>query len=273
MSTPLTQRMEPKFQWNAGDYAAHSSAQEAWAAALMDSLQLRGHETVLDIGCGDGKITAKIAGLLPQGRVVGVDQSPQMLEFAREKHGHKANLSFAAADARVLGFQEEFDVVFSNACLHWVVYHGPVVAGIARALKGGGRFVLSMGGRGNAAAVIRVVDDVCRTDRWRKYFADFKFPYGFHGPEDYRVWARQAGLVVDRAELAPKDMVHESQEKLAGWFRSTWLPYTQCVPVERREALVADLVERCTQAVGTDEGGAIHVPMVRLEVEGYKPAG
>ncbi|MCC7204305.1 MAG: methyltransferase domain-containing protein [Phycisphaeraceae bacterium] len=257
--------------WDAGDYAAHSSGQQKWAMALMDRLQLRGDEAVLDIGCGDGKVTAQIAALVPRGHVVGIDQSRQMIEFARRNHGQVANLTFELGDARSLAYASQFDLVFSNACLHWVVDHGPVLAGIARALRPRGRFALSMGGRGGTATVIRVVESLIQQDRWRDFFRGFEFPYGFYGPDDYRRWAQEAGLAIDRAELVPKDMVHHSAEEMAGWIRTTWLPYTQRVPESQRPGFVAEVVRAYLDAHPADVRGDIHVPMIRLEIEGHKP--
>src|SRR5579863_3531629 len=142
-------------QWNPADYARHSQGQERWAKELITLLAPQPDESVLDIGCGDGRHTAEIARLVPQGRVVGVDRSPEMVRFAHEHFPPTQfpNLSFSQADASALPFHAEFDAIFSNAALHWVLDHRPVLAGIARSLKPGGRCVLQMGGKGNGNPV------------------------------------------------------------------------------------------------------------------------
>ncbi len=147
-----------RFRWNAEDYAQHSRPQQKWARELIGKLRLRGPESVLDIGCGDGKVTAEIAYLVPDGRVVGIDNSPAMIALAAERyprHRHP-NLLFRRMDAAALTFSGQFDVVFSNAALHWIRDHRPVLAGILQALKPGGRIVLQMGGRGNAAQMLAI---------------------------------------------------------------------------------------------------------------------
>jgi len=259
-------------QWNAGDYHRHSTAQATWAAELLDKLALRGDEAVLDIGCGDGRTTADIASRVPDGRVVGVDNSPEMIGFARQAFppDAHANLTFELQDARALGFSQEFDVVFSNAALHWVVDHEPVLRGISQALRPGGRLLLQMGGRGNAAAAAEVFGEVTARPHWAACFEGFSFPYGFHGPEDYRRWMAAAGLTPQRVELIDKDMAQDGIEGLAGWVRTTWMPYTSRVPQERRDALIAEVVERYAERHPADEQGRLHVGMVRLEVEGRK---
>ncbi len=127
------------FQWNASDYAKNSSAQQAWARELITKLELNGKEALLDIGCGDGKVTAEIAQVLTEGTVIGVDSSKEMVQLAKQNFPPKSwpNLSFDQQDAQHLNFKEQFDVIFSNAALHWVLDHTPVLIGIYQALKSG----------------------------------------------------------------------------------------------------------------------------------------
>lgn len=257
--------------WNAEDYAGHSTAQQIWARELIAKLNLIGDENVLDIGCGDGKVTAEIAAQVPEGSVLGIDNSAAMIDLACRQFPSKANknLSFRVEDARDLPFTDQFDVVFSNAVLHWIIDHKSVLTGISLALKTGGRFLLQMGGKGNAAELVVVLEQMMRENRWQSYFKDFKFPYGFYGPEEYQKWMKIVDLQPVRSELIPKDMAHDP-EGLAGWIRTTWLPYTQRVPEEKREVLIQELMERYINKHPADQDGKVHVGMVRLEVEGKK---
>jgi trans-aconitate methyltransferase len=173
--------LSPTFTWNADDYNKSSPAQALWAKELIKKLGLSGNSRVLDIGCGDGKITAEIARNVPEGKVTGVDSSPDMIRFAREHFppGTYRNLSFMQADARALPFLEEFDVVFSNAALHWITDHRPVLAGIAKSLVPGGRMLVQMGGKGNAKQAFEVLDTLLAKPGWDKYFSGFSFTFGF----------------------------------------------------------------------------------------------
>lgn len=262
-------------QWNPADYHAHSSAQQVWARELIAKLELQPDERVLDIGCGDGKVTAEIAAMLPGGDVVGIDSSAEMIRFARLEFptARIRNLRFEVMDARAIRFESQFDAVFSNAALHWIASdHRAVVAGIARGLRPGGRVLLQMAGRGNAVQVLGVLDEMLLQERWRCYFPPpFEFPYGFHGPDEYRAWLGEAGLTAHRVELIPKDMVHADRQAMAGWIRTTWLPYTEHVPVALRPSFVDEIVERYIQRRPPDGAGGIHVQMVRLEVEATQP--
>jgi trans-aconitate 2-methyltransferase len=161
----------PAYQWNAADYAQASTGQQQWARELIAKLHLQGYERVLDIGCGDGKVTAEIAAGLERGSVVGIDNSPAMIALAQASYpkaqAQWANLTFQLAEAADLPFSAEFDVVFSNATLHWVLDHVPVLCGIQRCLRPGGMLLLQMGGRGNALGVIAAVEQVCADPAWR----------------------------------------------------------------------------------------------------------
>jgi trans-aconitate methyltransferase len=262
----------PGFRWDAADYAQSSPAQKQWARELIQKINLSDHEQVLDIGCGDGTVTAAIAECIPQGAVLGIDRSSDMIRFARGKFPRKIypNLSFAEGDAQTLGFSGKFDLVFSNAALHWVYDHGPVLAGIARALRQGGRMIVQMGGKGNAGQVFEVLDMLLTDHRWSGYFTNFSFRYGFFAPPEYSRWLGIAGLEPVRVELIPKDMVYPAREGFCGWLRTTWLPYLERVPEDHRDKFVEALVDQYLALYPPGSDGSVHVKMMRLEVEARK---
>ncbi len=258
-------------QWNPADYASHSQGQERWAKELIELLALQPNERVLDIGCGDGRHTAAIASLVPMGKVVGVDRSREMVEFARE-HFPPAKfpiLSFLQADASALPFEAEFDAVFSNAVLHWVIDHKPVLAGIARSLRAGGRCVLQMGGKGNGEEVIRAFEACLSDARWAA-IPSAQIPYGFYDAEEYRGWLRNAGLQPDSVELIEKDMVHLDAAAFTGWLRTAWLPYTTRVPEDCRDRFLQAVTDCYMATHPADAEGRVHVRMMRLQAVGQK---
>jgi trans-aconitate methyltransferase len=265
-------KRENRYTWNAEDYAKHSSAQQNWAKELISKLKLNGYESVLDIGCGDGRITAEIAHRLSDGTILGVDSSNDMIQlafknFPQEKH---PSLSFELVDARQLLFKEQFDIVFSNAALHWIKDHKSVISGIKNSLKPKGRMLLQMGGKGNAESIISILENMIAGKKWNQYFLNFKFPYGFHDPKMYELWIKQASLTPIRIELIPKIMSYKDKEGLAGWIRTTWLPYTDRIPVNSRNEFTAQLVEKYIEKYPADNKGNINISMVRLEVEAKK---
>ena len=253
--------------WNAKDYARNSAGQARFAHELIDRLALRAGQSVLDIGCGDGKITREIARLVYPAQVVGIDSSAAMITFADNNH-RTNNLNFFHMDAMAIDLTESFDVAFSNAVLHWVPDHIAVLRGVKRVLKPGGKILFQMGGAGNAADIIRVINEVTQQKSWREYFVDFKLPYYFYDISDYENFLSQGDFKKIRIELLDKEMQFENPEGLQGWLRSAWFPVTDCVPEERRQNLLSEIVSAYCQSCSIGMAkGSITVAMKRLEVE------
>lgn len=261
------------YNWNPEEYLDNLDNQQKWGVDLIANLKMTGNECVLDIGCGVGNVTAMIADKVPRGSVIGIDNSPDMIAHAQRNYpiDRYPNLSFILQNASELDFVDKFDIVFSNACLHWIKNHLPVLRGIQRSLHSGGRIMLQMGGRDNAKQILEVIAQLMNRPKWSPYFVNFDIPYGFYGPEEYKDWLAETGLVTKRLELVPKDMTHENRYKLAAWIRTTWLPYTQSVPASLREQFIDELVTEYVKLYPGEQDGCIHVQMNRLEVEAYKP--
>src|SRR6185437_9385308 len=191
------------YTWNPQDYAQHSGSQEAWAHELLDLLDLQPGDVVLDIGCGDGRTTLAIAKRVPQGHVVGVDLSAEMVGHAAAEHCRAPinNLRFAQADAAALPFKSEFSAIFSNATLHWIPDQRAAVHGIAQALRPNGRVVAQCGGQGNVAEVIAAFEHVTGGPRWRSLVAPGELPYRFHPATAYESWLTEAGLEIQECRL------------------------------------------------------------------------
>jgi trans-aconitate 2-methyltransferase len=259
-------------KWNAADYAANSGVQQTWARELIARLNLRGDEHILDVGCGDGKVTAEIARALPRGSVTGADASPQMIGFAKKTFPAEKfpNLRFRVMDARKIKFGCQFDFFFSNAALHWVDDHQAILRGAASVLKPGGRLVVSCGGKGNAHDVFLVLRPEMRMKRWREFFRRMPKPYFFYAPDDYKKWLPKFGFQINRLELVPKDATYAGAEGFATWLRTTWIPYVQRVPENLREEFIAAVTARYLAKHPPDKSGQVHVRMVRLEIDAVK---
>lgn len=268
----VTSAAAKEMRWNAADYAANSAMQQSWARELIAKLNLRGDEHILDMGCGDGKVTAELARAVPAGSVTGVDASPQMIEFAQKNFPASAisNLRFQIMDARQLKFSCPFDLIFSNAALHWVDDHPAFLRGAAAALKSGGRLVVSCGGKGNAQDVFVALRGEMRLKRWREFFRKLKAAYFFHSPAEYEKWLPRFGFKTQAVQLAPKDATYPGRAGLAAWLRTTWLPYLQRVPENLREEFTDAVVDRFLARHPLDEAGLAHVGMVRLEIDAVK---
>jgi trans-aconitate 2-methyltransferase len=256
-------------KWDAELYERSSSAQFKWAMELISHIDIAPDTHILDIGCGDGKITAYLATIVPQGHVLGIDLSSEMIRFALAKYSSKDNpsLSFQVGDAACLTSCEEYDLVLSFACLHWIKDMAPVLKGVRRSLRPGGRILFQCGGKGNAAKLLEVTEEITRDEPFAGYFQGFGFPYYFRSPDEYDSWLRQAGLMPMRVELVQKDMVHQGVSGLESFIRSTWLPYLERLPESLLVPFVSEVASRYIDCYPLDDQGRSHVQMVRLEVE------
>ena len=163
-------------EFNGSKYERASALQQEWGTRLIAELDLRGTEHVLDLGSGDGTLTARIAELVPQGEVIGIDASEEMIAIARQKAAR--NLRFLLLDINALVFfSEEFDVVFPNATLHWIINHERLLRNMWRSLRPGGVARFSFAGEGNCAHLIAVVRVAMSSASFSKRFQGFEWPW------------------------------------------------------------------------------------------------
>jgi trans-aconitate methyltransferase len=259
-------------RWDPADYAAHSAIQQAWGRELLARLPLRGDEQILDVGCGDGRLTAKLARAVPRGSVLGVDAAPEMIAFARERFPESSwpNLRFEVRDAGEVGALGPFDLVVSNATLHWVPDHAAFVCAAAQCLRPGGGLWVFANGRGNAQAVFEALCRVLRRRPWRPWFRPVPRPWQFHQPAQYEAWLEQAGFQVRRVEEVQRMERLANAGELAAWLRTTWWPYTQRVPEPLRTEFVGAIVREYLQRCPAEPAGTVPVAMVRLELEAVR---
>ena len=259
-------------QWDSAQYLRFERERTQPAIDLAGRIDCPAPRDVLDVGCGPGNSSRVLAERFPEAKILGIDSSPDMIALAQqtfpaEKH---PNLAFHREDARGLSFPDQFDVIFSNAALHWVLDHRPVLEGIRQSLKPGGRILLQMGGKGNGGELLAIFDRLMKADRWAAHFQGFSFPYGFFVPDQYNGWLRRAGLTPRRAVLIPKKMVHRNREEFVAWIRVTWLPYTHRVPESQRTEFIEEAANAYLRARRWDGKSEISLQMVRLEVEASK---
>jgi len=163
-----------------------------------------------------------------------------------------------------------FDLVFSNAVLHWVDDHQQILRGAAAVLKPGGRLVVSCGGKGNAQDVFVALRPEMRMKRWREFFREMPTPYFFYAPGDYEKWLPKFGFKIQSLKLAPKDATYNGSSGFTAWLRTTWIPYVQRVPENLREEFIEAVTQRYISRHPLDAEGKVHVHMVRLEIEAQK---
>ena len=243
--------------WSAGTYDTHARFVSDLAGGVVEWLASKPGERILDLGCGDGVLTAdlKAAGA----DVVGVDSSEDFVRATKAK-----GLDARLMDGQALDFGPEFDAVFSNAALHWMTDADAVVKGVARALKPEGRFVAEFGGHGNVAAIVTAMRAVGKA---RGGDLALAHPWYFPAPEVYRALLEANGFTVRRIALIPRPVVLKTG--IEGWLMLFRKPFFQQFESEAEMAL-AEVVDLLRPSL-CDASGNWTADYVRLRVEAVKP--
>jgi SAM-dependent methyltransferase len=241
--------------WSPEDYARDAAFVAKLGASILERLAPRPGERVLDLGCGDGTLTAQIVA--SGASVVGADSSREMIAAARAR-----GLDARLMDATRLTFTDEFDAVFSNAVLHWVHDGDAVLRGVRRALKENGRFVAEFGGHGNVAAIavaIRAVFD--------RHGVGYSSPWYYPTPAEYRLLLEAHGFMVHDLRLFPRPTPLTAG--MAGWLRMFADSLFSGLPAGQRARMERDIVDLLRPSL-CDTAGQWTADYVRLQVVASK---
>ncbi len=234
-------------------YAKASTHQKEWGRRMAAELELKGDERILDLGCGDGALTAEIAAMAPRGSVLGIDSSPGMIETARKRAG--GNLSVELMDIGVLSFMREFDLIFSNATLHWVKDHRRLLGSCSRALRDGGRLRFNFAGRGNCPRFISSVRSVMESGGCLDWFRGFAWPWFMPGVEEYEGLVKECGGFSAARVWEENADRFFTREELVRWIdQPSIVPFLAPIPEQDREAFRRAVREK-TLAATLEEGG------------------
>lgn len=168
--------VKPQHKWQAAEYHLNSYPQKEAAIHLLEKIQIKGDEYILDLGCGDGKISAILAELAPRGSIIGIDQSENMIRFARKQYKKKyQNLSFFVLDALKLAYITKFDIVFSSFALQWIEDKKKIFKRIYNSLKASGQLVLIVP-LDISEALEKAISEIVLKQEWTGYFNNFICP-------------------------------------------------------------------------------------------------
>jgi trans-aconitate 2-methyltransferase len=187
-------------EWDAATYQRVSTPHQGWGAEILDRVPLHGYETVLDLGCGSGRVTEQLLERLPRGHVIGIDGSAAMVAEAERRLGSDRT-TFLQADLLAFTVAVPADAAVSSATFHWIADHDTLFARVRAALKPGAPFVAQCGGRGNIASVVAAVEAVSAREPFAPSFAGWPGPWNYAGPEETKERLERAGFAVERCWL------------------------------------------------------------------------
>jgi trans-aconitate methyltransferase len=221
-------------KWDAGLYDDKHSFVWKLAAGVLELLDTKPGERILDLGCGTGHLTAQIAEA--GAHVVGVDRSPEMIRQAKERY---PSLRFEVMDAREIALNENFDAVFSNATLHWINEPKRVIVRIKNLLRSGGRFVAEFGGKGNTGELLMAVQHA-----WAKLGLAGPAPHPWYYPSvaEYAGLLEQQGFEVTHATLFDRPTPLDDGERgLRNWLEMFGSAFVEGLPEAARERLLVEI--------------------------------
>ena len=249
--------------WDAEAYDRLADPQEQWGLEVLERLELHGDETALDAGCGSGRVTRHLIERLPEGRLIGVDGAPSMIELARENlasYGDRVELF--VSDLLELDLGEAVDIVFSNATFHWILDHQRLFERLFAALKPGGVMEAQCGGEGNVAEWKRAIEAAEGDERFAPYLRGMPDTHNFASVGDTEDRLVRAGFDVGQVWLERKTVEPREPREFA-----------RVVGLSKHMArLPAELQPALVDAVVNSMPRPMVLQYVRLNISAGKPA-
>ncbi len=238
----------PARDWDGTSYDRISGVMQSMGLEVLSRMELTGEETVIDAGCGSGRVTEAILDRLPRGRVIGVDGSPSMIAAARERLGPGPEL--IVADLLELEVPEPADAILSTATFHWIGDHERLFARLRACLRDGGRLLAQCGGEGNIVELRRRAMLVGAREPFAEHLEGFRPPWNYAAPEETRRRLLGAGFTSAECWLTPAPQ----QPEHAREFLETIVlqPHVQALPPELRERFMDEVLAELGEPVVVD---------------------
>lgn len=241
-------------EWNPSGYERIAQLQRVMAEAVLGRLTLEGSERILDVGCGQGRITAEVATRVPRGSVLGVDASQDMVAYAHRHYSgpDHPNLAFAVADARNLSAHREFDRVISFNALHWIPDQSTALRSIRESLKPRGQAHLRFVPAGPRSSLEDVIEAVAHRSRWADAFAGVTAPYGHPEPDAYTRLAEAAGFEVLSMDCTDHCWDFETAGAFEAFARVTFVEWTRRLPEPDQLEFIREVLASYRPVAGGD---------------------
>lgn len=242
------------YEFDGKKYEKASEHQKEWGDKLISWLNLTGTERILDLGCGDGRITETLADLVPKGHVLGVDASRGMIAVAQKKA--RNNLSFKLMDISLLNLSGKFDVIFSNAALHWVKDHQKLWLDVKIILSDNGVVRFNFAADGNCSNFFRIIRDAIAVDEYKPYFTGFEWPWYMPQIEEYKKIVGSLPFSEIKVWGENADRTFPDEESIVGWVNQpSIVPFIKQIDDNKKETFRNYVIERMLKETALREGG------------------
>lgn len=242
------------FEFDGEKYKTASIPQKEWGNKLISELRLKGNENILDLGCGDGVLTEQLSFAVPNGKVLGIDASTGMIKTAEKII--KNNIKFQQADINKIDYKNKFDVIFSNAALHWIKDHNQLLANTYNALKMHGIILWDFGSDGNCANFIDIIHNKIMDTKYTEYFKDFEWPWFMPSKSQYEKLMSHTGFSNYTIMEVNRDRYFPNAEEIIKWIDQPCIvPFIKYIPDKIKESfrneVITEMLKRTQQTNGT----------------------
>ena len=256
--------------WHPSLYQSYSEPHQTIAMKVLQNLRFKGNEKVLDIGSGNGQISEMIAKKLPNGSVVGIDISDEMVAFANRTYSDVSNLNFKKANAEDFELNEKFDLIVSFNSLHFVSNHRATLQQIHKHLIPKGHVILSLSPPPKILPLIEAIDSTCKDVKWAPFMLDFHENTFMPEmtPQEYRQLLEDVGFKVTLCERVKHHSVFKNRSAFVDWIEA-WLPHVSKIPKERQKEFSEEIADKYLESTSQKNGSQVIFIHFPWEVEAY----
>lgn len=245
--------MNTDFEFDGEKYKKASAHQKEWGNRIISEFNFKGNEIILDLGCGDGALTKNLSLLVPDGFVKGIDASGGMIDTAKELES--ANLSFQRLNINDISFNNEFDIVFSNATLHWIFDHKKLLKNIYKALKDYGVIRLNFAGDGNCSNFFDVIKETLNSVEFKQYFKNFQWPWFMPTISEYKTLVKDCGFTKLEIWEENADRYFPSKEEMIKWIdQPSIVPFIKLLDEPEKKKFRDKVIDRMIEKTEHEDG-------------------
>lgn len=255
-------------KWDADTYNKYAFAQYDISIDALSHWPFKGNENVLDIGCGVGSISAVIAKkYVPNGSVLGIDLSEDMINFAKKTHNLK-NLKFESMNASDVCYLNEFDLITSFYCIHWIKDQQAFLDNAVKCLKPGGKILFYIMTEIEKYILNEVLYKVITTPKWANHFKDYQIPWYFKTEQEFAQIVKNSGLTLTSIETVGKKIIFKDIDSLTSWVKA--IPFASHLEPNLRKDILKDLMTEYLKLVPMNKDGSIEFILPTLIVTAEK---